>query len=321
MWMELCGSCVLGETPLFLQCSGSPDAVNSVNHTSLASSHLSCIRTCIRYEALVLVQSSNTSTIRAHYVSRCVTYLSNTHIFTSQPQNYMFGQMRAALNITKEVDILDHIYSLPTPEAREEAMESIRAIERDAMASQTPQPGLVELMTYLDTQKLPKGICTRNFDTPVDHLLTKFLSTVQPFHPIVTRDFRPPKPSPAGILHIARSWGLTTKPFLTSQQGSGLGGEVVDGENISVDASGDRHAEAVIAEAGTNGEEADASGLIMVGDSIDDMTAGRTAGAATVLLVNPANEHLAKHEHTDLVIERLDDLIGVLEEGFTAREV
>lgn len=69
------------------------------------------------------------------------------------------------------------------------------------------------------------------------------------------------------------------------------------------------------------GEPADASGLIMVGDSIDDMTAGRRAGAATVLLVNPANEHLAKHEHTDLVISRLDELIGHLENGFTGREI
>lgn len=67
--------------------------------------------------------------------------------------------------------------------------------------------------------------------------------------------------------------------------------------------------------------QADASGLIMVGDSIDDMTAGRRAGAATVLLVNPANEHLASHEHTDLVIGRLDELIGHLEEGFTGKGV
>lgn len=72
---------------------------------------------------------------------------------------------------------------------------------------------------------------------------------------------------------------------------------------------------------GERGEEADATGLIMVGDSIDDMTAGRRAGAATVLLVNPANEHLAKHEHTDLVIGRLDELIRHLEDGFTGREL
>lgn len=272
--------------------------------------------TNIRLKSLVLY--SGRVAYRSGWCNPNKCDITNTRQHASQPQNYMFGQMRAALNITKEVDILDHIYSLPTPEAREEAMESIRAIERTAMSSQTPQPGLVELMTYLDTRGLPKGICTRNFDAPVTHLLTKFLSTVQPFHPIITRDFRPPKPSPAGILHIARSWGFT-KPGHSQQEGAS-GGKVLDGESISVDAAGGKHAEAVTSDE-RNGEEADASGLIMVGDSIDDMTAGRRAGAATVLLVNSANEHLAKHEHTDLIIERLDDLIGVLEEGFTAREI
>ena len=58
----------------------------------------------------------------------------------------------------------------------------------------------------------------------------------------------------------------------------------------------------------------------MVGDSIDDMTAGHRAGAATVLLVNPANEHLSVHEHTDLVVSRLDELVEVLEDGFVGRE-
>ena len=49
------------------------------------------------------------------------------------------------------------------------------------------------------------------------------------------------------------------------------------------------------------------------------MTAGYRAGAATVLLVNEVNAHLATHEHTDLCIRRLDELIGVLEEGFVGR--
>jgi hypothetical protein len=56
----------------------------------------------------------------------------------------------------------------------------------------------------------------------------------------------------------------------------------------------------------------------MVGDSIDDMTAGYRAGAATVLLVNEVNAHLATHEHTDLCIRRLDELVKVLEDGFVA---
>lgn len=182
----------------------------------------------------------------------------------------MFGEMRAALQIPKTIDILDHIASLP-PTSRPAATSAIEAIERAAMAKQAPQPGLMTLMTYLDSKSVRKAICTRNFDMPVEHLLTKFLNGTL-FDPIVTREFTPPKPHPAGILHIAKSWGQE-------------GGE----------------------------------GLIMVGDSIDDMTAGRAAGAATVLLVNEVNEHLAGHEFTDLAITKLDDLVEILENGFEGR--
>lgn len=118
----------------------------------------------------------------------------------------MFAQMRSAVSIPPKSDILDHIYALPAEE-QEPAMEKIRQIEREAMSSQKAQPGLVKLMEYLDKSNIPKGICTRNFQMPVDHLLGKFLKDSL-FEPIVTRDFRPPKPDPAGILHIAKSWGL-----------------------------------------------------------------------------------------------------------------
>ncbi|ERS95915.1 hypothetical protein HMPREF1624_07449 [Sporothrix schenckii ATCC 58251] len=228
------------------------------------------------------------------------------------PQTYMFGQMRAALGITKGIDILDHIYALPTPEARHEAMESIRNIERAAMASQEAQPGLAPLMDYLAARGVPKAICTRNFEQPVLHLLGKFLDG-HVFAPIVTRDFRPPKPDPAGILHIARSWG-----FLRSATGPSADDE--DTADRAAVAAEQKEEEAE-AETVAAVPEADASGLIMVGDSIDDMTAGRKAGAATVLLVNDVNAHLAEHEHTDLVISRLDELIDVLEKGFVGREI
>ncbi|CAN9233878.1 unnamed protein product [Alternaria alternata] len=187
------------------------------------------------------------------------------------PQNYMFAEMRSALGIEKPTDILDHVYSLPESE-QEEAQEKIRDIERTAMKSQQPQAGLVELMEYLDSRGIKKGICTRNFDAPVTHLLTTFLPTSE-FSPVVTREFRPPKPDPAGILHIAKDWM----------------------------------------------HEDGGKSLIMVGDSIDDMTAGYRAGAATVLLVNDVNKHLAEHQHTDFVVKRLDDLINVLENGLEGR--
>ncbi|ROW10073.1 hypothetical protein VPNG_06483 [Cytospora leucostoma] len=245
---------------------------------------------------------------------------ANTHL--PKLKNYMFGEMRRALGIPKQVDILEHIYGLPTPEAREAAMESVRRIERAAMAEQRAQPGLVELMSYLDARALPRGICTRNFDAPVDHLLRKFLGGVAPFHPIVTREFRPPKPHPAGILHIARAWGLTRAG---TRRGDGEPRlekvYMVEGAEVRSEEVGTGRPEAEGVRVEEEEEEADGSGLIMVGDSVDDMAAGRAAGAATVLLVNPSNEHLAGHENTDLVINRLDELIGILEEGFQGREI
>ncbi|PNS20347.1 hypothetical protein CAC42_5797 [Sphaceloma murrayae] len=202
-----------------------------------------------------------------------------------EPQNYMFGDMRSALGITKSVDILDHINGLPESD-QAEAHEKIEAIERQAMEKQVPQAGLGDLLEYLDSKTIKKAICTRNFDIPVNHLLTKHVPDhTEPFHPVITRDFRPPKPSPAGILHIAKAWTV----------------------------------EANHSDPRQNGDLAPEIPLIMVGDSIDDIIAGHDAGAATVLLRSPGKEDLEIDERTDLVIDRLDDLIGILDKGFTSR--
>ncbi|KAJ9253957.1 hypothetical protein DTO207G8_3818 [Paecilomyces variotii] len=194
-----------------------------------------------------------------------------TEIVAILPQHYMFGEMRAALGIDKSVDILEHIRGLPTLKDRMKAVSKVQAIEREAMLKQQPQPGLVKLMDYIESRGMRRALCTRNFEAPVTHLLQTHLPK-HVFLPIITRDTPDllPKPDPAGILHIAREWGLDNR----------------------------------------------ADNLIMVGDSIDDMTAGHTAGAATVLLLNDRNTHLKDHEHTDLCIERLDDLVDILENGF-----
>ncbi|RYO81707.1 hypothetical protein DL764_009719 [Monosporascus ibericus] len=262
----------------------------------------------------------------------------------------MFREMRAALGgIPKSTDILEHIYGLPTPGEREAAFEAVRAVERRAMVAQRPQPGLAELMRHLDVRGVRKAICTRNFDAPVAHLLSRFLPG-SAFGPVVTRDFRPPKPDPAGILFIARSWGLVRRLDRRHGQGQGpsFGKGGVEAENAGHQQQEDQATKTEeLVEAAQQGTEAekrgalgpaeqdgngegkgeqveevgDASALIMVGDSLDDMTAGKRAGAATVLLVNDENRHLAEHPDTDLVISRLDELIGVLEEGFVGRDI
>ena len=71
--------------------------------------------------------------------------------------------MRSAVGIPKHIDILDYIYSLPG-QKQDEAFAKIQDIERQAMAKQVPQPGLVALMEYLDRKGIKKAICTRNFE-------------------------------------------------------------------------------------------------------------------------------------------------------------
>lgn len=120
---------------------------------------------------------------------------------------------------------------------------------------------------------------------PVTHLLTTFLPT-HTFNPVITRSFRPPKPDPAGILHIAAGWGLSppkTAPAASTATNQPYGSDQGEQKGLAT---------------------GNADDLIMVGDSVDDMTAGYRAGAATVLLVNESNAHLAVHEHTDLCIKR-----------------
>ncbi|KKZ62922.1 hypothetical protein EMCG_02768 [[Emmonsia] crescens] len=184
------------------------------------------------------------------------------------PQNYMFQEMRSALGIDKSVDIIGHIRSLPTLKDRTAAITKVRDIEREAMIKQVPQPGLLELMDYVQSKGLKRALCTRNFEAPVNHLLTTHLPTHE-FLPIITRDTPDllPKPDPAGILHIAKEWGMKSED------------------------------------------------LIMVGDSLDDMTAGHLAGATTILLLNDHNKALKEHEHTHFWVKRLDDIISILDDG------
>ncbi|KIX00730.1 uncharacterized protein Z518_09795 [Rhinocladiella mackenziei CBS 650.93] len=255
------------------------------------------------------------------------------------PQNYMFQEMRAALGIPRSVDILDHIRSLsnepdaassnteqnggphstinsseppseeilshstfiadPTPSSPQaRAVAKIQAIERRAMTSQRPQPGLQELMAHLTRRGVRKALCTRNFPAPVHHLLSNHLPG-EKFEPIITRETGgvKPKPSPEGLWMIAQAWGLDREIH------GGL-------ENLNSTAKSTRLDPLELAKRYLG------SGLIMVGDSIDDMAAGHRAGAATVLLANDENEELAKHEYTSLSIRRLDELIDILERGF-----
>lgn len=123
------------------------------------------------------------------------------------PQTWMFAEMRSAIGLTdKSKDILAFIAEMSEAE-QAEANAKLEQVEKKAMSEMEPQVGLLELMDYLNTINLPKTICTRNLIKPVNHLLSNYMEDHQ-FEPIITREFKPPKPSPEPLLHIARAWGI-----------------------------------------------------------------------------------------------------------------
>lgn len=178
--------------------------------------------------------------------------------------------MRNTLGIDKSIDILDYVHSLSQNE-QQEAHLKLQQIERKAMVDMIPQPGIHELMDYLANLNMNKAICTRNFPIPVNYLLQHHLPGVA-FGPVITREFKPPKPNPEGILHITREWGVDPKD------------------------------------------------CIMVGDSIDDMTAGYRAGNGTILLQSDVNKHLNEIEQTDRVVTSLEQIISILENGLEVKQ-
>ncbi|CAG60505.1 uncharacterized protein GVI51_I07139 [Nakaseomyces glabratus] len=122
------------------------------------------------------------------------------------PQPWMFPAMREAIGLKDaSQDILDFISMMDDPVQQKIAEEGLAKVEEKAMLEMIPQPGLVETMKYLTQQGIAKNICTRNVGTPVHYFIDKFIpKDYAKFDHIIMRDFRPTKPYPDPLLHIAK---------------------------------------------------------------------------------------------------------------------
>lgn len=120
-----------------------------------------------------------------------------------------FAEMRRRVGIPSG-DILITIRGWPE-ERQREAFAIIDEIEELARAKLAVQPGVHELMEYLDARGLPKGIITRNTEKSVRHL-QRFIRTT--FSVVLTRGFHPVKPDPAPVRHICGQWGVPTAEVL-----------------------------------------------------------------------------------------------------------
>ncbi|RKP12441.1 HAD-like domain-containing protein [Piptocephalis cylindrospora] len=181
------------------------------------------------------------------------------------PLKNFIGEMRRRLQVPDKVDVLAYAASLP-PEEKIRAEKIIEDVEVEALERVEIQPGLEELIQFLEEHHIPKAILTRNNERAVTHLLDM---TGHHFDPLVTRAFLPTKPHPDPLFHIARTWGFAPEE------------------------------------------------LMMVGDFGDDLSCAKGAGSVGVLLRHRANEPFISQ--ADIVLDRLEDLIVPLRDGFEVK--
>lgn len=163
----------------------------------------------------------------------------------TMPQSWMFGEMRQSLHLQTQpqVDLLEFVSKLPhsgqtldpydpfenltfevEPESMEEAERRLQYVEAKAMMKQLPTDGIKSTLKKLKDLGIPVAICTRNVPTPVDHFLNNVLPLQDPHLEyqwqglIITRDFKPTKPSPEPLLHIIQKhfstvWGKEVDPM------------------------------------------------------------------------------------------------------------
>lgn len=117
-----------------------------------------------------------------------------------------FAEIKRILGLTSDQRILEHLSSLPEPEARP-LWDKLHAWELEIAHRSEPAPHAVELLDALRARGARVGILTRN---TLKHAQVTLESAGLDAHfdelDIVTRDHGPAKPEPHGILALLDRW-------------------------------------------------------------------------------------------------------------------
>lgn len=115
-----------------------------------------------------------------------------------------FEAIRRDVGIASGLPILEAMESFDA-EARARAEVILRRHEMDAIRAATLADGCTALLAELAAREIPVAILTRNVRDAVDDFLRRFNVRVVASY---TREDGPPKPSPAGVLSLCRTFGL-----------------------------------------------------------------------------------------------------------------
>ena len=117
-----------------------------------------------------------------------------------------FKAIKEALGIPPEADILGYLDALP-PEEAAPLHSKLDRIERELSKKTAAAAGARELLAMLAEDDCVLGVLTRNTHTIAR--LTLQLTGLEHFFPvayIIGRHEAPPKPDPAGALHLSGLW-------------------------------------------------------------------------------------------------------------------
>ncbi len=117
-----------------------------------------------------------------------------------------FDEIRLALGIPANQDILTFIEA-QSPDRKQALNHELIAIEEQLAAKAEVNSGVIDWLSYLQTQNCRLGILTRNKRHCVDIALAK-IGCAQFFHPqaIVASETAAPKPNPAGVNYLLSLW-------------------------------------------------------------------------------------------------------------------
>jgi len=125
-----------------------------------------------------------------------------------------FAAIRQNLGIPPEADILQHLAALPQSEAAGKR-NWLFAHEKALALSARPALGALELVRELQKRGCRLGILTRNSrELALLSLQAIGLEGFFPAEQVIGRDEVPPKPDPAGLLHLAAQWQVSPQDLL-----------------------------------------------------------------------------------------------------------
>jgi HAD superfamily hydrolase (TIGR01549 family) len=116
-----------------------------------------------------------------------------------------FPAIKRDLGLPANMAILEALAELPAGPGKDVMLQKLRVHELRGAECATLFPGVAEMLAFLDERGIPTAVLTRNSRESTAVVLERL--GLQ-FSQVLSREDAPPKPDPAGLVHICEAWNL-----------------------------------------------------------------------------------------------------------------